>query len=235
MSLGFIRLLTPRRRRGIEILDEPGVSPEVMQRAMADVEHANHLLGGTRAALKELEPALGELPKCATLLDVGTGTADIPESARLFAAKRGVTLRTIGFDLSPVLVERYRQRNDTVVRGNALKLPFRDKSIDIVMCSQLLHHFRESEAKELIAEMNRVARSRVVISDLRRSLIAAGGLWLASFLLSFHSVSRHDGVVSIMRGFVTEELADLVRAGAGTTPAVHRRPGFRVTTSWKPE
>jgi hypothetical protein len=27
--------------------------------------------------------------------------------------------------------------------------------------------------------MNRVARFRVVISDLRRSFIAAGGLWLA--------------------------------------------------------
>lgn len=202
---------------------------------MADVERANSLLGGTRAALKELEPAIGELPKCATLLDVGTGTADIPEAVRALAARRGVTLRTIGFDLSPVLVQRYRRRNDSVVRGNALKLPFRDKSIDIAMCSQVLHHFPEAEAKELIAEMNRVARSRVVISDLRRSLIAAGGLWLASFLLSFHSVSRHDGVVSIMRGFVPEELADLVRSGTGTTPAVHRRPGFRVTTSWKPE
>jgi 2-polyprenyl-3-methyl-5-hydroxy-6-metoxy-1,4-benzoquinol methylase len=226
--------LTPHRRRGIEILDDPGVSPDVMERSMADVERANVLLGGTRAALRELEPVLGELPKCATLLDVGTGTADIPAAARTLAAQRGVTLRTIGFDLSPVLVERHRRRNDYVVRGNALQLPFRDNCIDIVMCSQVLHHFPEREAQALIAEMNRVARARVVISDLRRSLIAAGGLWLASFLLSFHSVSRHDGVVSIMRGFVPEELSDLVQAGAGTTPAVHRRPGFRITTSWKP-
>jgi ubiquinone/menaquinone biosynthesis C-methylase UbiE len=226
--------LTPRRRRGTEILDDPAVSPEVMERSMADVERANALLGGTRAALRELEPALGELPKCATLLDVGTGTADIPAAARTLAAQRGVTLRTIGFDLSPVLVERHRRRNDVVVRGNALQLPFRDHSIDIVMCSQVLHHFPEREARMLIAEMNRVARARVVISDLRRSLIAAGGLWLASFLLSFHSVSRHDGVVSIMRGFVPEELSELVRAGVGTTAAVHRRPGFRITTSWKP-
>jgi ubiquinone/menaquinone biosynthesis C-methylase UbiE len=205
-----------------------------MERSMADVERANDLLGGTRAALKELEPALGELSKCATLLDVGTGTADIPAAARTLAAQRGVTLRTIGFDLSPVLVERHRRRNDAVVRGNALQLPFRDKSIDIVMCSQVLHHFPEREARKLITEMNRVARARVVISDLRRSFIAAGGLWLASFLLSFHSVSRHDGVVSIMRGFVPEELSELVRAGAGTTPPVHRRPGFRITTSWTP-
>ena len=206
-----------------------------MTRAMADVERANFLLGGTRAALKELEPALAELPKCATLLDVGTGTADIPAAAKALAARRGVTLQTIGFDLSPALIERYRRRNNSVVRGNALQLPFRDKSIDVVMCSQVLHHFPEPEARELIAEMNRVARARVVISDLRRSLIAAGGLWVASFLLSFHPVSRHDGVVSIMRGFVPEELSDMIRPVAGTAPAVHRRPGFRLSTSWKPE
>jgi ubiquinone/menaquinone biosynthesis C-methylase UbiE len=235
VMLIFSRILTPRRRRGKEILDDPGVSPEVMARSMADVEKANALLGGTRAALREIEPALAELPKCATLLDVGTGTADIPAAARTLAATRGVTLRTIGFDISPVLVERHRRRNDAVVRGDAMRLPFRDKSIDVVMCSQVLHHFLEPEARDLIAEMNRVARARVVISDLRRSLVAAGGLWLASFLLSFHSVSRHDGVVSIMRGFVPEELADLVQSVAGTRPAVHRRPGFRVTTSWKPE
>lgn len=227
--------LTPRRRRGIELLDDPSVSPEIMARSMADVECSNLLFGGTRAVLRELDHALGELPKCATLLDVGTGTADIPVAARGLAARRGVTLKTIGFDISPVLVERHRRRNDAVVLGDALRLPFRDKSVDVTMCSQVLHHFRETEARELIAEMNRVARARVVISDLRRSVVAVGGLWLASFLLRFHSVSRHDGVVSIMRGFLPEELAELVRSATGTTPVAHRRPGFRVTTSWKPE
>ena len=120
------------------------------------------------------------------------------------------------------------------MRGDALRLPFADDSIDIVMCSQVLHHFREDDARRLIAEMNRVARTRVVISDLRRSLIAAGGLWLASFLLNFHSVSRHDGVVSIMRGFLPDELAQLVKSVTSREEVVRRRPAFRVTTSWTP-
>ena len=229
------RLLTPRRRRGIEVLDDPGVSPEIMTRSMADVERANNLLGGTRAALGELEPVLAELPESATLLDVGTGAADIAAAARTLAAKRGVKLRTIGFDISAVLVERHRRRHEAVVLGNALRLPFRDKSVDVVMCSQVLHHFPELEARDLIVELNRVARARVVISDLRRSLIAAGGLWVASFLLNFHSVSRHDGVVSIMRGFVPGELSELVVSATGRRPTTRRRIGFRITTSWKPE
>lgn len=228
-------MLAPRRRRGVELLDDPAVSPEIMTRSMSDVERSNTLFGGMHAALAEIEPALAEVPHCATLLDVGTGTADIPATARARAASRGIALRTIGYDLAEPLVRRHRRRNDSVVRGDALCLPFRDHSVDIVMCSQVLHHFRETDALTLIAEMNRVARVRVVISDLRRSWFAAGGLWLASFVLGFHSVSRHDGVVSIMRGFVPAELAGLVESATSRKVVVRRRPGFRVTTSWKPQ
>jgi hypothetical protein len=86
----------------------------------------------------------------------------------------------------------------------------------------------------LLREMNRVARVRVIVSDIRRSWIAAAGLWLLSFPLRFHAVSRHDGVVSVMRGFTPEELGDTVRDAVAQKPVVHRRLGFRVTTSWAP-
>ncbi len=227
-------LLTPRRRRGVELLDDPAVSPEVMTRSMRDVERANHVFGGMRAALAELEPALAELRGTARMLDVGTGAGDIAESARASAARHRVSLKTIGFDSSKALLTNHRARNDSVVVGNALQLPFADKSVDIVMCSQVLHHFPEPEALALIREMNRVARVRVVISDLRRSWLAAGGLWLASFVLGFHSVSRHDGVVSVMRGFLPRELSALVGSAIGQPSVSRRRLGFRVTTSWKP-
>lgn len=228
-------LLTPRRRRGIELLDDPAVSPEIMCRSMHDVERANLIFGGKGALLGELEPAIAELGASATLLDVGTGTADISVAARALAERRGVSLRTIGLDISEPLVRHHRMRHSSVVRADALRLPFRDRSVDIVICSQVLHHFREPQATMLIGEMNRVARVRVVISDLRRSWVAAGGLWVASFLLGFHSVSRHDGVVSILRGFVPGELAALVASATAQRPSVRRRPGFRVTTSWKPQ
>jgi ubiquinone/menaquinone biosynthesis C-methylase UbiE len=222
------------RRRGIEILDDPNVDPAMLTRAMEDVETANRLFGGADAALGEISETIDELPKCARLLDVGTGTADIPAGARKLAADNGISLTTIGFDISEILLEKNRERNDSVVLGDALALPFRDSSVDVVTCSQVLHHFQDADAKKLIAEMNRVARGRVVISDLRRSVFAAGGLWLASFVLRFHPVSRHDGVVSVMRGFVSRELSDLVASAIGQKPVVKHRRGFRVTTSWKP-
>jgi 2-polyprenyl-3-methyl-5-hydroxy-6-metoxy-1,4-benzoquinol methylase len=113
-----------------------------------------------------------------------------------------------------------------------MRLPFDDESIDVVLASQLLHHFPADEAVAVVSEMNRVARTAVVISDLRRSFLAAAGLWIASFPLGFHPVSRHDGVVSVMRGFVPGELADIIEKATGKRPMIRRRIGFRLTTSW---
>lgn len=228
-------LLAPKRARGIEILDNPGIAPEVMTRSMRDVVRANILFGGRRAVLAELRPILEAMPGMGDLLDVGTGLGDIPAAAKELAKKIGVELRTIGIDISPPLVAMERDTMDAVVRGDALALPFEDHSIDVVMASQVLHHFPVESAVTLVTEMNRVARKRVVISDLRRSRIAAAGLWLGSFPLGFHPISRHDGVVSVMRGFLPAELAEIVEAATGHRPVVHRRLGFRLTTSWNPQ
>jgi ubiquinone/menaquinone biosynthesis C-methylase UbiE len=227
-------ILTPRRKRGVEILDSPDVDPKLVIRSLADVARANALFGGMSSALDEVKEALTEVPRDASLLDVGTGLGDIPCRAREEARRSGVELTTIGLDSALELASASRQSVDFSVCADALRLPFPDNSIDIVMCSQVLHHFVGKEAAELLHEMDRVARVRVVVSDLRRSWIAAAGLWLLSFPLRFHAVSRHDGVVSVMRGFTPKELADIVHEAIARRPVAHRRRAFRVTTSWAP-
>ena len=201
---------------------------------MRDVERANRMFGGTRAALAELEIALRDIDEKATLLDVGTGRGDIAAAAVQLASSMGKNLKAIGIDMSLPLVSETSSWDKVVVRGDALALPFRSNSVDIVFASQVLHHFPDDSATALIREMNRVARRRVVISDLRRSLFAAAGLWLGSFPLGFHPVSRHDGVVSVMRGFIPSELQGLVEKAVNVRPRVSRRLGFRLTTSWIP-
>jgi hypothetical protein len=104
----------------------------------------------------------------------------------------------------------------------------------IELCSQLLHHFEHQSAITLLQELDRVARHRVIVSDLRRSWLAAAGIWLASFPLRFHPVSRHDGVVSVLRGFTGDELRQLVLAAARQTPSVRKHFVFRATASWTP-
>ncbi|HJQ11537.1 MAG TPA: methyltransferase domain-containing protein [Gemmatimonadaceae bacterium] len=226
--------LTPPRRRGFEFLDAPNIDPELVKRSLGDVAKANSLFGGASSAVDELLESANDLPRAATLLDVGTGLGDIPAQARAAAAKKRIVLTTIGLDSARVLASACRQSLDWAVCGDALHLPFADNSIDLVMCSQVLHHFSGQDALTLLREMNRVARHRVIVSDLRRSWISAAGLWLVSFPLRFHAVSRHDGVVSVMRGFTTRELSDTVQAAVTRRPVAHRRRGFRVTTSWTP-
>lgn len=230
----MLDLLTPPRRLGTEILDSPDVDPVIVTRSLADVVRANALFGGVSSAIHEIEDALAGFDANATLLDVGTGLGDIPCRARTIARKRGVELTTIGLDAACELATASRSAVSYAVCGDALRLPFADSSIDIVMCSQVLHHFSGINAIKLLREMNRVARARVIVSDLRRSWLAAAGLWLVSFPLRFHAVSRHDGVVSVMRGFTPNELSDTVHEAVARRPRARRRRGFRVTTSWVP-
>ena len=227
-------LLTPARRDGTEILDGEGLDPRVVRRSMTDVARANALFGGASALLAELEPVLRELPARATLLDVGTGLGDIPARATRAAKAHEVALTTIGVDLAFALASASSANVDASVCADALRLPFPNRSVDVVTCSQVLHHFPGRDGSALLREMSRVARVRVVVSDLRRSYAAAAGLWAASFPLLFHPVSRHDGVVSVMRGFTPDELKDLVERAVGADVRVARRFAFRVTTSWRP-
>ena len=64
--------------------------------------------------------------------------------------------------------------------------------------------------------------------------VTGGGHEWGVFALAFHPVSRHDGVVSVMRGFTREELRMIVREALGIEPEVHNRLGYRVTARWRP-
>ena len=226
-------MLTPARRRGVEILDDPAIDPAIRRRSIADVTRSNRWLGGLRAGVLALADA-GRPHGAYTLLDVGTGLADIPECACREAQRAGCAPITIGVDEAPSLLASARGRIDFCIAANARALPFRNHSIDVVMCSQLLHHFEATDAEEVLAELDRVARHAVVVSDLRRSWIAAAGFWIVSWVLRFHRVTRHDGVVSVLRGFTADELRTHVATATGSTPTLRRRLGFRLTAHWSP-
>jgi SAM-dependent methyltransferase len=226
-------VLVPERRRGFEILDDPGTDPAVRERSLRDVSRSNVLLGGTHAVLSELGRILPSLGASASLLDVGTGLADIPRAARERASGRGVALATFGVDEAETLARVTDRVLDGSACADARRLPFADSSVDVVICSQLLHHFTDGEIPAVLRELHRVARRRVIVSDLRRSWLAACGFWMVTWPLGFHPVTRHDGVVSVLRGFTPAELSAHVLAATGRRAEVRRHIGFRVTASWE--
>ena len=229
-----------------EILDDPAVDPVDRERSLRDVERSNVLFGGRRAVMLALRPLFDDIAKTsraaaassrrpeASLLDVGTGRADLPWRAREIARRRGLALRTVAIDGAFSLVTAARHRVNDAVCADALALPLGDRSVDIVLCSQLLHHFDHDRGLALIAELDRVARRRVIISDLRRSWIAAAGFAVAASVLRFHAITRHDGRISVLRGFTEGELGGMVVSATGVQPAIRRRLGYRLTASWTP-
>jgi 2-polyprenyl-3-methyl-5-hydroxy-6-metoxy-1,4-benzoquinol methylase len=138
-----------------------------------------------------------------------------------------------GLDEAESLVGVAGEVLDGGVCGDVRRLPLADRSVDVVTCSQLLHHFEDAEIPVILRELDRVARECVVISDLRRSWLAACGFWLVSWPLGFHRVTRHDGTLTVLRGFTAAELARHVLGATGRQAEIRRHLGFRLTATWR--
>ena len=226
-------MLVPTRRRGSEILDDPATDPAVRERSLQDVRRSNVLLGGRRAVVAEVARLLPVIGARATLLDVGTGLADIPLAARERARTQGVELVVLGVDGAEPLARLCAPVLDGCACADVRDLPFPDASVDVVICSQLLHHFEDREIPRVLRELDRVARGHVIVADLQRSWLAACGFWLVSWPLGFSGVTRHDGTLSVRRGFTAAELSRHIRMATGRHATVRRHLGWRLTASWE--
>lgn len=89
------------------------------------------------------------------LLDVGCGTGF---SLELF------NCRKIGVDSSSELLKKAKS---TVLKANAEKLPFPDKTFDIVISVTAIHNFDDIEKS--LKEIKRVCKDRVGLSLLKKS------------------------------------------------------------------
>lgn len=111
--------------------------------------------------------------------------------------------------------------------------PIRDKSVDVVLVSQVAHHLTRASVVDLLRTCNRLARRAVILADLRRSPIAPTIFWCGAQAFGFDAVTVADGMTSIRRGFSQDEMRSLL-ARAGIEGRVYRRPGFRLVATWLP-
>ncbi len=228
------RLVTPARRRGAEILDDPSLDWSLRRRSHRDIELSNQWLGGLRTLETGVRDALAEAPGSPPIvLDVGAGAGATLTLVRRIADELPRPILTVALDINAQLAGAAGPGGFGIC-GSVLALPLRSKSVDVVTCSLLLHHFDTDELPAVIRELDRVARHRVVIHDLRRSWLAVAGLWSASFALAFHPISRHDGMLSILRGFTPGDLESLIHGVTGAEVSVARHWAFRLLASWRP-
>jgi hypothetical protein len=69
-----------------------------------------------------------------------------------------------------------------------------------------LHHFKDDEIIRLMTVFNANSRIGIVINDLHRSALAYRLFQGLCFVFQLNTMSREDGLVSILRGFKKEEL-----------------------------
>ena len=172
-------------------------------------------------------------PVCGGMVG-SAGSGDILDAVCAALRETGRRPRPVAIDVALELAPAVRKRGCHFICGSIFALPLPRASADLVIAAQVVHHFPPDALPAIIAELNRVARHTVLISDLRRSWLAAAGLWLTSFPLGFHPVSRHDGVVSVLRGFAPDELRSAILQSTGVAATMRTHLGWRVTADWHP-
>jgi 2-polyprenyl-3-methyl-5-hydroxy-6-metoxy-1,4-benzoquinol methylase len=218
---------------GRELLDDPAADPAMVAESLRNIARSNRLFGGVSAATFGVVRLLGDRPPpVVSLLDVGTGLGDLPRAIAARLARRGVRVVALGLELNPTAAGLARRAGLPTLRGTGLALPLADRSVDVVLLSQVAHHFSSVGVSQLAREATRVARVGVVVADLRRSRLAQVGFGVAARLLRFDPATRSDGVTSLRRGYRAGELR-AVLGSAGIEAQCLHRPGSRVVAVWK--
>jgi len=225
----------PRSPLGVEALDDPRCPDDLARATLRDIGRVNRLFGGRAAAAfglgRLLEAGPAPSPRL-TLLDIGAGAGDVAAALVPVAAARGVRLVPLTVDAHRAAAALCRDAGLAAVVASVSAVPFRERSVDIVLASQFLHHFSRDAAAALAGAFARLARVGVIVCEPRRSTAAAAGIWAASLALALHPVTRRDGVLSVRRSFTATELGEVL-ARAGIRTPVWRRPGFRVVAAWR--
>ena len=220
---------------GEELLDDPRADPAAVTESLRNIARANRWFGGAAAVRFGLRRTLGEMHPGSTLslLDLGTGLGDLPLAAVRWCAGRGIRLLPFGIELNRIAADLARGTGVPTAVACAGAPPVRDKSVDVVLVSQVAHHLTAASVVRLLRNCDRVARRAVIIADLRRHRLGPAAFWCGARLLGFDGITVADGMTSLRRGFSRREMLRLMEQ-AGVGGQVHQRPGFRLIATWVP-
>jgi SAM-dependent methyltransferase len=226
-----------RRSEALERLDTGDYTPEEYERCLAELRRINRWLGDVNALRRSVLSAIER--DCASefsLLDVGSGSGELLREVARWARRRKMKARLVGLELNARAAGAAREESEaypevSTVRADALRMPFADGAFDYVMCSLLTHHFRDEGAVALLSEMGRVAVRRIFVIDLRRSRRAYFLYTTAGRLVVHSPMVRHDGALSILRGFAPGELRQLAERAGLAGADVRARLPFRLVLS----
>ena len=202
-----------------ELMDGDDLSPETFTALLTDLATVNSVTLARPPTLAFVKHALRDVPPDTpiTILDVGFGDGDMLRAlARLLRHRAAV--RLIGYDINPRSAPAARMRTPAALgidyfTGDAAaidpKLP-----IDLIISSLVTHHMADDDIVLFLRWMEGRAARGWFINDLHRHSLAYYGFRLLAAIARWHPIVRHDGAVSVARGFTRADWARLIlRAG----------------------
>ena len=198
------RVVTP------ELLDEDLGTPEEIRDTLLDLRGFNQNFGGFRSITSLLKKvASRNRLQSLSFLDVAGGTGDVAERAQVVLGSQGFLVQATVLDRAVSHMTRKAASPESVA-GDALQLPFRSGSFDVVGSNLFCHHLEPADVVKFFDEALRVARLAVIASDLRRNLFH----WLAASAgrMTYRSrLTRNDAPASVRRAYTATEISALAQ------------------------
>jgi len=191
----------------------------------------NRLFGGAVTLVRHVD-RVADGCRC-SVLDAGTGGADIPRTLVLGARRASRSIAVVACDNHPEILEAAIEASMDFPEirfhlGDALHLPFPDRSFDAAICSLLAHHLDPEDVVRLCRELDRLTRQGFVLLDLERTRRAWLAVWMCTRLAGGNRLNRHDGPLSVLRAYTLEEMRGIVRRAACGDTRVSRFGWFRL-------
>lgn len=220
------------RSKQEELLDSDHIQEDLLMRNLRELDFLNRISGGNAISLEGIKRLVKDKNKRYHIVDLGCGSGSSLKYFARWAQKKRIKLKLTGVD-----------KNKNIIKylvGNCMKYPeikgvtigYQDffnksKKVDIFHCSLFCHHLNNEELIELLINMRTRTTTGFVINDLQRKPLAYYGAKLMTTILMGSSLSKHDGPVSVLRGFKKNELETLLHKAGVEKYSIFRRRGFR--------
>lgn len=224
------------RATAMELLDRPDCDPSLAAASYRFMELVNYSFGGIRLVRRFLAAETAERHACAPLriLDIGSGSCDIPLAVIRWARSCGIPMHFTCLELAGHAIDI--ARGQLVRAGNPpVKLLQEDafthqpvEPYDYALTSMCFHHFSNAQILMLLHRLRGFVRSSMLINDLRRSRLASLAARLLLAATDAPEGVRHDALLSIRRGFKIDELRTLLRQLDDVSVSVEPARWFRI-------
>lgn len=185
-----------------------------MQRISEEFQHGQRVAELLNPLLQAIRDRKGS--RSLRVVDIGCGTGFV---VRWLTAHKALPddVELVGADYHPALIEEARRL------ATAESLPCRfevanafrlEQSGTVYMSTGILHHFRGRELIDLFAQHNRAGTCAFLHFDFHQSALAPFGSWLFHVVRMREPLAKHDGVLSAVRAYTSEDLLLAARKGA---------------------